>query len=164
MIPYKDVFQALDVAKVRYLVAGGIALNLHQVLRATVDLDLIVQLDQENAAAFVKVMSALGYVPRVPVKAEDFADARKRTEWINEKNMMVFSFINPGNPMEIIDVFVREPIPFEEAYRRRKEVEAFGAKIPVLAIEDLIVLKELAGRPKDLYDVAQLKALKAKPK
>jgi len=159
VVPYKDIFIALDRSKIRYLVAGGIALNLHQIIRSTVDLDLIVQLERENVLDFVKVMTQMGFVPRVPVKAEELADESKRESWISEKNMMVFSFIHPENPMEIVDIFVREPLPFVDAYSRRKEVEAFGVKIPILGVEDLIKLKEEAGRPKDRYDIDLLKKL-----
>lgn len=157
MTPYKDIFKALHRAKVRYLVAGGVAVNLHQIVRATVDLDLILHLEKKNVMKFVHVMKKLGYTPKVTVNPKDLADEQKRESWILEKNMMVFSFINPNNPMEIIDIFVREPFPFEKIYGRRKEVKAFGAKIPILGIEDLIKLKRKAGRDKDLYDIRLLR-------
>ncbi len=45
---YGEVFKALNKAKVKYVVAGGVAVVLHGYMRATGDLDLIVFLDQEN--------------------------------------------------------------------------------------------------------------------
>jgi|SRR3989338_669672 len=157
MTPYKDIFLALNRAKVRYLVAGGVAVNLHQITRATVDLDLIVHLEKENVLRFVGVMKDLGFVPKVPVAPEDFSDEEKRNSWIIEKNMVVFSFVNAVNQVEVVDVFVREPVPFEEAYGRRKDAEAFGTVVPVLGIEDLLSLKTAAGRDKDLYDIKLLR-------
>ncbi len=157
MLPYARIFQALHQAKVRYLVAGGVAVNLHQVIRSTVDLDLIVHLERKNVLQFVKIMKSLGYVPRVPVAAEDLADPVKRKDWIENKNMMVFSFIRPENPMEIVDVFVEEPMPFSALNRRRMEVEAFDVKIPIVGIQDLIKMKSQAGRDRDLYDIKLLK-------
>lgn len=161
MTPYIQIFQALAKANAQYLVVGGVALNLHQVIRATVDLDLIVHLDPDNVRAFVGVMTALGFRPKAPVNPTDLAIAEKREEWIVEKGMIVFSFVNPSNPMEIIDVFVREPRPFQELYRRRYDVKAFNTTIPVIGIDDLIALKKEAGRPKDLYDIKMLKEKKA---
>lgn len=38
------VFKALDDAGVRFLVAGGVAVNLHGYARMTQDLDLVVEL------------------------------------------------------------------------------------------------------------------------
>lgn len=156
MIPYKDIFLALNRAKVRYLVAGGVAVNLHGIDRATVDLDLIVHLELRNALKFTRVMTKLGYAPKVPVKAEEFADPVKCKSWIKDKNMIVFSFINLKEPMELIDIFVEEPVPFEELYERRTKRAAFGTFIPVVSLRDLIRMKEKAGRPKDVFDLSYL--------
>lgn len=157
MVPYKAVFQALEASGVRYLVAGGVALNLHQIARLTVDLDLIVHLETSNVQKFVRAMTGLGFRPKVPVDPMDFADPARREAWIAEKGMIVFSFVNPNNPMEIVDIFVREPKPFEAMYARRVEVRVFETVIPILSIADLRALKEEAGRPKDLYDIKLLK-------
>lgn len=43
MVAYKDLFVALEKHKIEYLVAGGFAVNFHQVNRATADLDLILK-------------------------------------------------------------------------------------------------------------------------
>ena len=52
---------ALDTAGVRYLVAGGFAVNAHGYLRFTRDVDLVVQLVQENVlAAFALISGATG--------------------------------------------------------------------------------------------------------
>ncbi len=155
-ILYRDIFVALDREQINYLVAGGFAVNLHQVQRATVDLDLILDLNESNVLKFVGVATQLGFKPRVPVAAIDLANAEKRHEWIREKGMMVFSFHNPQNPFETIDIFVEEPKPFADLASRQLVVEAFGVKIKVLGRDDLIELKIKAGRDKDLYDVKQL--------
>ncbi len=157
MVPYQDILKALSQAGVQYLVAGGVALNLHQLMRMTVDLDLIIHLEKNNIVKFVEVMKPLGFRPKVPVDPLDLADAEKRESWILEKNMVVFSFINVANPMEVIDIFVREPMPFHEMYQRRHEVKIGDVAVAVLGAEDLIALKEAAGRAKDLYDIKLLK-------
>lgn len=157
MVPYSDILRAISHAGVRYLVAGGVALNLHQLMRMTVDLDLIIHLEVNNVKKFVHVMKTLGFQPKVPVDPMDFADEQKRKSWIMEKNMVVFSFINLKNPMEMVDVFVQEPYPFDELYQRRYDVQVGDATVAVLGAEDLIALKEAAGRAKDLYDIKLLK-------
>ena len=137
MISYRQLFVALSAAKIRYLVAGGVAVNLHQVQRATADLDLILHLERENLLQFAKLMTQLGYQPKAPVKGEDFADPLLRKIWITEKNMKVFSFIHLKNPYELIDIFVEEPRPFAELEKNKLEIAAFGIIIPVLGIDDL---------------------------
>ena len=68
MILYQKLFQELHKSGIRYMVAGGFAVNFHQVQRATMDLDLIVHLERSNILHFVDVMTKLGYVPRLAVK------------------------------------------------------------------------------------------------
>lgn len=160
MTPYREIFVHLAKNKIRYLVAGGFAVNFHQVQRATVDLDLIVHLEKENILAFVKMMTGLGFIPRVPVDPEQFADDKERNRWILEKGLMVFSFIHPDNSFEVVDVFAQEPEPFLDLFQRRLDVKAFGIVIPVLGKKDLIEMKKRAGREKDLFDARLLEKIK----
>lgn len=46
--PYRQIFQALQNAGIRYLVVGGIAVNLHGYRRFTADFDILLALDPEN--------------------------------------------------------------------------------------------------------------------
>lgn len=159
MIQYKDIFLALYKENIRYLVAGGIAVNLHRVNRSTIDLDIILHLEKQNAIKFVTVMEKLGYKSRAPVDPIKFADPDTRQLWIEEKNMRVFSFISPLNPFEQVDVFIEEPKPFDMLFANRLEVRAFGIIIHVVGINDLIEMKKVAGRDTDLFDVQQLTKL-----
>lgn len=154
---YLDIFKMLNKNKVRYLVVGGVAVNLHGIQRATADLDLIVALDSSNLDKFVKAMNSLGYKPKVPVRAEDFCDPKNRQRWREEKGMKVFSFYNPSDPFVLVDVFVYEPMPFDEMNRRKDRRVAFDVSIPIASIEDMITLKKEAGRPKDMFDLDALK-------
>jgi hypothetical protein len=156
---YEDVFRKLQESDVRYAVAGGVALVLHGVVRLTADLDLIVDLDRENLKRFIQAMKELGYGPRVPAKAEDLADAATRAAWKREKNMEVFSFINHSKPMDLIDVFIDEKIPFESINRDMVRVTAKGITIPVVSISHLKMLKKAAGRPQDIADIEAIESL-----
>ena len=157
---YLDIFEALAADGVEYVVAGGIAVNLHGVPRFTADLDLIIALDQRNALRFVACMTRLGFRPKVPVSPEAFADERNRRRWIDEKNMRVFSFIRPDKPLELVDVFVDEPIPFEELWGKREEIHMAGTDVPIASIDHLIALKQAAGRSQDRSDIEALEKLK----
>jgi hypothetical protein len=70
---------ALEKAKTRYLVVGGLAVAAHGFGRATFDIDLVVQLHSENIIQAMTALQALGYRPSVPVTANQFADAALRT-------------------------------------------------------------------------------------
>ena len=72
------VVGALNAAGVRYLIVGGLAVNAHGFLRATRDLDLVIQLSPGNLRAGLKSLFGIGYQLAIPVSVEDFADAFKR--------------------------------------------------------------------------------------
>lgn len=160
MVLYAQLFKLLSEKQIEYLVAGGFAVNFHQVQRATADLDLILHLEEKNIARFMGIMKQVGYEPRLPVQASDFANPDVRKQWINEKNMTVFSFYNPQLKFETVDIFVEEPKPFSELSSRKMEVDAFGVKIAVVGIDDLIEMKMKSGRDKDHFDIEQLRKVK----
>jgi len=159
---YEDLFSTLEEHRIRYLVVGGIAVVLHGFIRATADLDLMVALDRDNLNAFLGIVKQRGYKPKVPVALEDFADPNNRRAWIQEKGMKVFSLYHPGKPRELIDIFVDEPIPFEEAYKQRKVMKIFSMSVSVINASHLIELKRKAGRPQDLEDIRALEDLRKK--
>lgn len=159
MTPLQDIFSALNAASIEYIVAGGIAVNLHGVERLTADVDLVLHLERENIIQFDKIMRQLGLRTKIPVTAEQFADEHMRQQWIDEKNMVVFSYVNPNNPMELVDIFVQHPLPYDQLAKNCVRKEAFGTTIPIIGLDDLIILKRQAGRPKDMYDLGFLEAL-----
>ncbi len=157
---YENVFRSLKAQKIQYVVVGGVAMVLHGHVRFTFDLDLIVALSPKNLTRFAKVMTKMGYRPRVPVDPEDFADRALRESWRKEKHMKVFTYIHPNEPsFGQIDVFVYEPIPFKELYWDRVIVKEDGMEVSIVSLPHLLKLKKLAGREKDAGDIAALKKL-----
>ncbi|MEA3492859.1 MAG: nucleotidyl transferase AbiEii/AbiGii toxin family protein [Candidatus Margulisiibacteriota bacterium] len=154
---YEDVFRKLQEKNVRYLLIGGIAVNLWGIERATGDIDLAVAMDSKNILNLVEAVKELGFIPKVPVKPEELAVPEKRKEWMEEKNMKVFSFQHPDNPFVLIDIMIDNPFNFEGMFSRRSTMESKGTKLSVVAVDDLIKLKEIAGREQDLSDIEALK-------
>ncbi len=156
---YQDVFITLNRRLVRYVVTGGIALVLHGVVRMTADLDIIIDLEQENIDRFLSAMHDLGYKPKIPVPPEEFKDPMKRREWKDEKNMVVFSFFNPQKPFQVIDVFIENPIPFNEIDKEKTIITAGDISIPIVSINLLKKLKKISGRAQDMADISALNDL-----
>jgi len=159
---YQEEISALNKKKVRYLVVGGVALVLHGVVRLTADLDLMVDLSKVNLIKFLEVMKSLDYKPKLPVDPRAFMDPEKRKKWAREKNMIAFAFGHQKHDYKEIDVFIDEPIPFAEAFKRKKTLAAKDVKINVISFDDLITLKERAGREQDISDIKMLKELGGK--
>jgi hypothetical protein len=152
------IIRSLNDANVRYLVVGGIAVNAHGYYRSTLDVDLLVQLNSTNVVTALSTLQTLGYRPTIPVTLEDFADAAKRESWIIEKQMKVLKLYSDSHRQTDIDVFVYDPLGFDQAYSRAHYYElAPEIQVPVCSYEDLVKLKLLASRPQDLADLDQLR-------
>lgn len=161
---YEDVFRALNRHEVRYLIVGGVAVNLLGVPRMTVDLDLMLDLSADNLKLFLSAVRDLGYRPRAPVPLEDFASASKRDAWRREKGAVVFTLNDPRDPITQVDVFLENPIDFETAYEGKQVMEAGNMKLAVISIEDLIRLKALANRLQDRSDITMLRKVQNEEK
>ena len=95
---YLPLFKALNDAGVKYVVVGGLATVLHGYARLTMDVDLFVDLAPDEAALAMRTLESLGFKPRVPVPAEQFADAAKRKEWIEQKGNDGVLLSQPSEP------------------------------------------------------------------
>jgi hypothetical protein len=151
-----DLFRKFTEKQLEYVVVGGVALVLHGVVRLTADLDLVVALERDNLLMLLESMKELGYRPRVPVQPEALLDPDIRESWIREKSMEVFSFYDPGKPLALVDIIIRETISYQEINAHAVLIDVDGLKVPVVAVEDLIRLKTIAGRPQDLEDIKSL--------
>lgn len=153
---YLDVIEGLNKAGVRYTVVGGVAVILHGAPRMTGDLDLAVVLEEENLVRLIKAIEGLGYRTRVPVNPHDLTKADLRNAWVREKEMKVFTFFHPKKPFAEVDILIDEQISFQEIWKRRREFQAGGVTVPTASIEDLIRMKRLLARDKDLADITAL--------
>ncbi|OGA54186.1 MAG: hypothetical protein A3G24_02960 [Betaproteobacteria bacterium RIFCSPLOWO2_12_FULL_62_13] len=151
------IVSALQDAGVRYLVAGGLAVNAHGYLRFTHDVDIVIQLQPGNIIPAFHALASLGYRPMVPVTAEQFADETLRQQWIRDKGMQVLNFQSDQHRETPIDVFVTEPFEFDRVYAAAPNQElAPGAFIRVVPIPTLIAMKQVANRPRDVDDIQHL--------
>lgn len=159
MTPYSAVLRALLLADVRFVVVGGMAVVLQGHARLTVDLDVVVDLDEAPARRAVEALVSCGLRPRLPVDPTDFAVTEVRRDWIDNRNLQVFSFFDPADPLREVDVFVESPVDFEQLCTRADHVQVDGLSVPVASIEDLVAMKRRAGRPHDLSDVEALERI-----
>lgn len=150
----------MQAAGVRYVIAGGFAVNLHGFLRFTKDLDLLIDLAPANASRAMQVLDACGLKARVPVPLSDFADAEKRRDWYENRNMLVFQVWHPTDPFCTVDVFIRNPIDFDSLWQRSIVANLGRTDCRIASIEDLIAMKTQAGRPQDLRDIDELRRIR----
>lgn len=155
------IFRALEAEEVRYLVIGGLAVNAHGYQRTTGDLVLVLFLSRENVLRALRALEGLGYGPVLPVDAEDFADPATRREWIEKKNLRVFSLASDEHPDTAVDILAEPPFPFEEEHARAAVAEVTpDLSAPFVRLSALIAMKEGSGRPRDRDDVEHLRRIR----
>ncbi|MEW5767936.1 MAG: DUF6036 family nucleotidyltransferase [bacterium] len=157
---YFEIFEALYRAKIKYLVVGGLAVNLHGVPRITYDIDIIISIDRDNVLKLNNTLMNLGYVPRLPVDPNDMADERILNDWIENRNMRAFSFYHKKENLKVVDIVIEHPLDFTKAFQHRaiKKVDDVG--IYVASIDDMISMKKVSNRPKDISDMEMLEEVK----
>jgi hypothetical protein len=155
---FTAIVSVLEDAGVRYLVAGGLAVNAHGYLRFTKDVDIVVQLIPDNIERAFAALAVAAYRPSVPIVATQFANEEMRNGWIRDKNMQVLQFWSDAHPETPIDMFVTEPFPFDDEYERALVKPLHGSfDVRFVSMSTLIRMKEAAGRAQDLVDVQNLK-------
>jgi len=144
---FEPLFRALNDTGARYVVVGGLATVLHGYARFTADAALVVDLAPSPATRLIAALTGLGFVPRAPVDAADFAEATVRERWIREQGLQVFSLVDRANPMRVVDLFVTHPIDFDALWSRAEVMSLGSTEIRVASIDDLITMRKVrAGR------------------
>jgi Nucleotidyl transferase AbiEii toxin, Type IV TA system len=143
-----DIFKAQGLS---YALVGGYALALHGIVRATVDIDIVLSLRLADFQLAEKCLGQLGLKSRLPIRAEDVIKMRK--EYIQNRNLIAWSFVDYSNPIRQLDVLIIRDLKKLETV----EISVAGRKIPVATLEELLKMKLSAGRPQDLVDVDSIK-------
>ena len=128
-----------DSLGVRWYLFGAQAAIFHGVARLTADVDVTVLLEPHSTGRLASVMEANGF--RLRVTATDDFVARTR----------VLPFVHSATRLPV-DVVLAGP-GIEEQFLDRAEFHVLeGVRVPIATVEDLVTMKILAGRPKDLDD------------
>ena len=89
------------------------------------------------------------------------SEAGNREQWAREKGMIVLNFFSGKDDPCTIDLFIREPFPFEETFAKSVPSAVNGIPFRYVDLNTLIHMKREAGRPVDLEDVRHLEQLAA---
>ena len=157
---YLDLFRALGAGGVDYVVVGGLALNLHGVERATMDVDLAIALDEGNLRRAVAAFQALELRPVAPISWNDVVFPGQLARWRAEKHMLVLGLQKATGVAPTVDVLTSLAVPFETLKKNAVIKDLAGLAVAVAGIDDLIALKRYTGRAIDSADIEALEKLK----
>jgi hypothetical protein len=153
-----EILFALTDAKVEFVLGGGVAAVLHGVERVTLDVDVALKMDPSNLKKFLEVMDQLKLRPRVPVPARDLLNPEAVRRMIEEKQALIFSFIDPDKPLRHVDVFLTGDLSFEEMNIDAETVTVQGRSFRIVSAARLLRIKRSIQPPRD-KDVFDIKAL-----
>jgi hypothetical protein len=149
----KEIVKTLGNYGVDYALVGGYAVALHGAIRGTVDIDLVITIDLDQFCAAEQALLSLGLEPRLPVKADEVYNFRE--EYMRNRNLSAWSFYNPKNPLEIVDIMITNDL--RDMKTVKKKINRMTIK--VASIPDLIKMKQASGRPQDIEDIKALERL-----
>ena len=141
-----EFLQLCNKHNLRYLVVGGYAVSTHGYPRTTKDLDVCSELTEENAELMIKVIDEFGF------------GSRKLTKGDFLKKDFVTQLGYPPLRIDIINDM--DEVSFAKAWENKKIVEMFGVPVKFIGYNELLKMKEKAGRPQDLADIDKLKRRK----
>lgn len=154
-----DILRALTDADVQFVLVGGFAVQLHGFVRTTIDLDLVLAMEDANLTRFIEVAKTFGLAPVIPVSIESLKNAQQIDVWHREKGMLAFALREPQVAGSVIDVLVRPEVTFDDLKSDATKVDLFGRAVRIASIEHLLFMKRIANRPKDRIDIEALEKI-----
>ena len=132
------VLAALAGAGVEFVLIGGVAAQVFGVSRATGDIDVLIHRTPENYARLAACFEAL-------VPDHDAFDLARG------ENIRVLTTHG------ILDLLVASGgLEYDAAAKRAVTTKLGNVDVLVAGLDDLVYMKRVAGRPKDLLDLAEL--------
>jgi len=142
----EELLKSLNAHNVEFVIIGATAFPIHGYARATLDIDIFIRAEPKNADRTLNALRDFGY-DTADITVEDLL-----TRKVLIRQYLVETDIHP---------FVTG-ITFDHVWKNRVPGTYGKEKVFYASLEDLIVMKESAARPKDLEDIKVLKALKKK--
>lgn len=144
----RDLVQFFEAEGIPYVLMGGLAVRIHALPRPTFDVDFTVLLPRAQLPRLYQQVEGLGCT--VP--------AAQLSGWVDcVQGLPVVKFqVWVGNRTIDIDLFLAETQFQQHLLTRRQRHRAEDFEAWFVSPEDLILLKLLAGRPKDLIDISDI--------
>ena len=141
----------LTARGVDYVLIGGLAAVLHGSAMLTQDVDICFARDEGNLEALAKALSELGARLRGVGESVPFVPDRRTLE-----RAELLTLDTSAGPLDLVSLPPGAP-PYDVLRRRAQRLD-LGA-FAVASLEDLIAMKRMAGRPKDLVAIEELEAI-----
>jgi hypothetical protein len=144
----RELVGLFESAHIPHAVMGGLAVRVHALPRPTFDVDFAAAIPRGDLPQLYQTVQASGYV--VPDS--------QLTGWIDTvRGLPVIKAQVPvGDETIDVDVFLAETPFLRQVLSRRQRHRAEALDAWFVSAKDLILLKLLAGPPKDRVDVGDI--------
>jgi predicted nucleotidyltransferase len=151
----RGILEELAREGVEFLIIGGVAVGFHGYVRATKDIDVVPAPDPQNLAKLARVLRALDAQVE---GAEEFED-EELPDPLDPQGLALGGNWVLRTRLGRFDVmqWIGDDALWEKLSPTAIEAEISGLAIKVVSYEDLVALKENAGRPEDLADLQRLR-------
>lgn len=151
----RGILGELVEENVEFLVIGGLAVGYHGVVRATKDVDVVPASDPANLEKLARVLK------RLDAKiegAEEFED-EEIPDPLDPQALALGGNWVLRTRLGRLDVmqWIGDDALWKRLSPAAIEDEIDGLPIKMVSYEDLVALKEQAGRPEDLIDLQRLR-------
>ena len=139
----EKIAAALAERGLPYMVIGGQAVLLYGEPRLTRDIDVTLGVDADRLAEALEAASAAGLTPLV-------ADPGR---FVRETHVLPLIHGTSGIRVDLVFSWTQYE---QEAIRRANRVRIGRTEVSFASLEDLLIHKIVAGRPRDLEDARQI--------
>ena len=143
----KAVTAALDGEGIAYALCGGLAMAVYDLPRATLDIDLLIQIDSLFRAK--RAVEPLGYT--LSAAPMEFHGGKIQIYRLCK--------VDAGTGEELILDFLLVTPETASAWESRREVEWEGRTLKVVSPQGLILLKSFRRSGKDQDDIEHLRSI-----
>ena len=131
----------------RWYLFGAQAVVIYGVPRLSADVDVTVALTPDEPAQLAAAMEAAGFAVRI--EDPDFVHRTRVMPFVHRDTGMPLDVVLAGSGLE------------DDLLDRAVPTDVGGMTVPVVELTDLVTLKLIAGRDKDLQDARALSGLHA---
>lgn len=137
-----DLGRALDALSISWYLFGAQAAIVYGVARLTADVDITIRPPATATSEWLADLQRHGFEPRFT-----------EPPLVEQTRVVPVVHLRTGLP---VDLVLAGPGLEDDLLRRAVVQSIDGVPVPVIEIADLMILKVLAGRPKDVDDIVQL--------
>ncbi len=140
----KELCLFLDEAGIEYTLVGGLAVGIWAAPRATVDIDFLVSIKQEDFHVLAKRLHESGRFIFIHDKPMTF-----------KKVSLLRATLKSNSDISVDFLFADDDFK-RQALKRSSAVTVSGFSVKIPTPEDLILLKLQSGRPQDKLDAEKI--------